>query len=604
MNKERKQHILRSTARTELPSSMIFVDTETKGVEIKPGTQKHTLWFGWACYVRVQKVKGVEQISEKWIRFETAGAFWDWVEGSIRARTRTWIFAHNWNFDAAILWVATIPLERGWECQKYINNKPPVIISLRRDPSTLFLIDTLNYFAMPLDKLGENIGIPKIKMPAPDATREEWDTYAHRDVEVIKSGVLQFREFVKQQDLGTFKPTLAGQAFMAYRHKYMTVPIMIHDRARVAELEREGYFGGRVECFHRGKVKGPLYLLDINSLYPAVMASQKYPHVLIKDYRGGTVTDLRTAMKTHGVMATVTLQTERPIFPKFDGLRLLFPTGEFTTTLTTPELRMALGMNEVVAVHHTAEYLMAPLFNAFVTDLYRSRLEFRKQGNDAFDWIAKYIMNGLYGKFGQRLGKWEEVEHIIPPDVLEWTEQDITTDIIYNYRVRMGVVQREMGKGEAYDAFPAIAAHVTAYGRLALWRLVVQAGRDNVFYCDTDSVVVNATGYKALRHEIHQKRLGALKLEGKFATGDFTAPKHYRLGKRIRIKGIRKNARKIGKDLYEQERFVSWDWLHAHGEDGYILIHTIRKQLTGKYTKGTVMPDGRIQPFVLGGASS
>lgn len=604
MTEKRKQHILRSTARTELPSSMIFVDTETRGVEIAPGTMKHTLWFGWACYVRVQKVKGVEQISEKWLRFETATAFWDWVEGTIRARTRTWIFAHNWNFDAAILWVATIPLERGWVCQKYINNKPPVIISLRRDPSTLFLIDTLNYFPMALEVLGKNIGYKKLKMPAPDATRQQWDAYAHRDVDVMKTAVLKLREFVRDNHLGTFKATLAGQAFMAYRHKYMTAPIMIHDRERVAELEREGYFGGRVECFRYGKVKGPMYLLDVNSLYPSVMAAEQYPHVLIKDTRGGTVGDLRTAMKTHGVIATVTIQTTEPIYPQYDGLRLNFPTGTFNTTLTTPSIKIALSRGDVIAVHHTAEYLMTTLFKAYVTDLYRARLAFRAENNDAFDLVTKLLLNSLYGKFGQRLGKWEETEHIVPPDVLEWTERDITTDIIYNYRVRMGVVQREMDRGEAYDSFPAIAAHVTDYGRLELWRLITLAGRDNVYYGDTDSLVVNATGYKALRPEIDAKRLGALKLEGKFKTGEFWAPKHYRLGNRVRIKGIRKNARKLGDNLYEQERFVSWDWLHAHGEDGYILIHTITKKLTGKYTKGIVMPDGRIQPFVLGVESS
>lgn len=34
---------------------------------------------------------------------------------------------------------------------------------------------------------------------------------------------------------------------------------------------RNSYYGGRVECFHSGKVKKKLYYLDYTSLYPSQM---------------------------------------------------------------------------------------------------------------------------------------------------------------------------------------------------------------------------------------------------------------------------------------------------------------------------------------------
>lgn len=599
MNKSRVQHVLKPMFRTELPSNLIFVDTETKGVAIDPTTQKHTLWFGWACHVHFQKSKTGESQIEKWIRFDTAAGFWDWLESCLRSRTRTWLFAHNWNFDAAILCVGTIPLERGWVCQKYINNRPPVIISLRRDDRTLFLIDSLNYFPFKLEKLGQDIGIPKLPMPDPEASQSEWDTYAKQDVLVMKTAILKLRQFVKDNDLGSFKPTLAGQAFVAFRHKYMSVPILIHDRKRVSKLEREGYFGGRVECYKQGEVKGPLYLMDVNSLYPSVMAANDFPHVLVDDYKGGTEEKLTEALENHSLISTVTITTDTPIYPLYDGERLQFPIGEFVTTLTTPELSIALQRGDIMTVHYTAKYLQTNLFADYVQDLYSARLEFRAEKNEAFDLVAKLLLNALYGKFGQRLGKWEERPDIIAPDVMEWIEADELTGIIHKFRIRMGVVQQEMSRGEAYDSFPAISAHVTAFGRLALWKLITTAGRRNVYYCDTDSVVTNKRGFDRLESLVDPLRLGALKHEGTFQTGAFYAPKHYTLGKRVKIKGIRHNARHLGNNLYEQERFVSWDWLHGKGEDGYILIKTIRKQLSVKYRKGTVLASGRIVPLEL-----
>jgi len=48
------------------------------------------------------------------------------------------------------------------------------------------------------------------------------------------------------------------------------------------KLEREGYNGGRNECFYIGTLNSQKYYkLDVNSMYPYVMQNNKYPVELL-----------------------------------------------------------------------------------------------------------------------------------------------------------------------------------------------------------------------------------------------------------------------------------------------------------------------------------
>ena len=107
-------------------------------------------------------------------------------------------------------------------------------------------------------------------------------------------------------------------------------------------------------------------------------------------------------------------------------------------------------------------------------------------------------MNSLYGKFGQRGRRYEELEDTYDMDVKSWTDVTHPEGIVTHYRQFGGIIQAFKDEGESTHSFPAIAAHVSAEARMELWSIINEAGRDNVFYCDTDSVLVNEDGYKNL----------------------------------------------------------------------------------------------------------
>jgi len=155
------------------------------------------------------------------------------------------------------------------------------------------------------------------------------------------------------------------------------------------------------------------------------------------------------------------------------------------------------------------------------------------------------------------------------------------------------------GVGECFDSFPAIAAHVTGYARMYLWQIMQQAGWGNYFYCDTDSLIVNEVGLCRLQNKIDKLLLGGLKIDSVGSTIKLMGLKDYSFGAKIVIKGIRKNAQKIGNNVYSQEKWPSFRGLLRSGQPESYVVETITKHLTREYHKGTVTPSGVVLPYEL-----
>lgn len=596
----RRAHYLKKNSKVELPIHMIFVDTETKGVKQNDKLEHHYLWFGWACHLRMRREGDKDYSREEWFRFSKAEHFWEWVCSKSLDRTRTWIFAHNWNYDAGVLDVSQWLSRFGFELVTYINDKPPFIVEFRGRNRTLRLIDTLNYFAGSLASIGESIGIPKMPMPELQSTKRVWDTYCKRDVGVIRAAILGFRSLVEEEQLGNFQMTLASQAMCAYRHRFMDKQILIHDDAEVCQLEREGYYGGRSECFFLGSVNEPVYYLDINSMYPSIMAACSVPTKLIKSRRRMDIETLQEWLETHAVMATVDIDTDTPLYPTRFNHRLVFPVGRFTTTLATPELREALERGHILSIGEVAIYEQAILFSSFVNTLYKLRQTYKRDGNTTYSYMVKILMNSLYGKFGQNGSKWYDVGITDNPFDGVQLLQETPQSEIHKYRCRLGMLQEYRRDGESDNSFPAIAATITSYARLLLWKLIEQAGRENVYYTDTDSLICNARGYNNLSHVLDSNTLGKLKVEDTADSAIFYGAKDYHFGKIEKHKGIKKSATRIGDNVWEQDRFYSWDYQISRGLDGYIPIERVRRTLHRVYQKGTPTPSGWVQPYVFG----
>lgn len=591
----RQPHWLTPNKKNEQPQHLIFYDTETIPEKRDDKSTVQRLVLGWAAYVTTDRIRGWEY--PVFYRFNTISEFWAFVLSKTRDKTRLYLFAHNQSFDFTVTQGFSVLRKRRWKLRKAIIEGPPTILSFRRGKRTIAVLDTLNYFRVPLKTLGEAIGITKGEMPEQIAADEKTSEYCKQDVTVILRAMQFYLRFLDENDLGNFQPTLASQAFAAYRHRFMQAGIFIDCNEQSLEISRAAYTGGRTETFYIGAFRRNLHLLDVNSMYPAVMRDNLFPNKLVGVYRHVEKDALKRAIRKFCVCGFFEVSTPVPVFPMRHSGRLIFPIGTFGAYLSTPEIEYALRNNLHIRAIKVAVYNKADIFSEFVNYFYSERLKFAASGNTAFAYFMKIMMNSLYGKFGQSGRVFDECGKTDDPEPKTWDEIDAETNELTTYRQLNGVIYALSRNAEARDSFPAIAAHVTSYARMLLWSFIMAANRGNVFYVDTDSLLVNDAGLSNLQRHISARDLGKLKYEASYDAGEIRAPKDYRWGDKERIKGVRKNAVKLAENVYEQDTFGNFKGMLRAGNLDEMVIRRTTKHLARIYKKGKVGVDGRVSPF-------
>lgn len=616
---KRFPHFLPKNKASQIPSNCLWFDTETKSKTDKLGREEQHLWFGYACYQR--RIKGTEWEAEQWLRFTEIGPFWEWVIARCRAKTRLYLFCHNGAFDLPVMDAFEQLPKHGFRLTSAVADAPPLILTWKRGgtgcpeykrlreeigPSvkpkpleTIKFVDTLNIWRLPLDSIGQSVGVRKLSMPQDNSPQDEWEDYGKRDVEVIQSVTKAWFKFIRENDLGGFSPTLASQSFNAYRHRFMPHPIFIDANPNAIELSRGSYVGGRVECFKIGRYTGEFYYIDVNSMYPSVMVSNKFPCRLVSVYKRPRPDEIEHWLKDHAMIVDCDIETDAPAYPVILNNKLMFPIGRFRVSLAKPEFEYAYRHGHVKNMHQIALYESAPLFKDFITEIYNMRLAAKEAGDEINSWLYKILMNSLYGKFGQRGRVYETVESCDPNEIWSRPSINMDTGVRTNMRAFGGIVQHQMNDGESRESHPAIASHVTSAARMLLWNAIAKAGRDHVYYCDTDSMVVDAEGYARMHDDIDDSKLGKWKLERQLSDLVIHGCKDYEFDDIIRTKGVRASALWIAPNRVEQVQFLGLAALLKEGQLRAPVVRQMTKTLKRVYDKARVYPSGDTSPWIL-----
>ncbi|MBA7571566.1 hypothetical protein ES708_13331 [subsurface metagenome] len=473
-------------------------------------------------------------------------------------------------------------------------------MSYRCDNRSILCLDNMNYFPVALKALGEDVGLPKLTMPDGAHSLKEWYTYCQRDVDIMYTAWREWLTFLRDQDLGTFGKTITSQAFNAYRHRFMMHPILVSVNKKATEIERSSYRGGRTECFQLGALpREDYYLLDINSLYPHCMKVNQYPtrHLYLK--YNPPLEFLERVLKNRCVIGDVLVTVDKPMFGVRHNGRLVFPVGTFRVTLTSSELARAISCGAVVQIYTLSVYHREFIFNDFVDYFYNQRLAFKKAGKPVYAYLCKKLLNHLYGKFGQRNEEWVFIGK--EPKPLDYVEVEIDAQTGKRYTVRCiaGQVCRTDKSVEGYNSFTAISAEVTANARMMLWDFIEKAGPENVFYTDTDSLLVNKTGYDRLAGDRSQTILGKLKLVQKTSKVVLHNVKDYQLGRKVKIKGISRTAEKVSDNEYitYQQQGVR---TALHNKNANAMTwRRVPKTLRRIYVKGVADQDRHVYPLIM-----
>lgn len=614
---------------TEVPSNLLFFDTESfEPIVSEDGNVKRLtlrMWCATAVRFDGDKVSRVEKATGS-----TPQEFAAFADNRCQREKPLWAFAHNANFDLTLLdfWAA---LEAGYwrhACgpedgsphgqhrkkafrgRLCMEDRPFFLYLMGRKGPVRF-IDSANYYPTALEAVGKSFGVDKMAMPDWGDSDAVWRAYCERDVLVLQTAIINLLRMWKREDCGVFRATAPGLALQNFKHTCdLTTPtgdkidLVIEPGHAATALERQGYMGGRVEAFYTGPVKQDVWLLDVNSLYPAMMQSQLFPRKRLKTMQAPSVDKLARHMIGYDCLAAVRLKTRIDTYPlRHHGVQY-HCNGEFDAVLCGPELRRALRSDHVVSCSEAVVYCMAPIFRSWVDRWFQRKLDAINKGDAGKGELelVKMILNSLSAKWAQK-GEFWETHHTRPP-CDEWgtyPQFDADRGELRIFRNVAQVWQEYVTGQEPEHSFPAISAFVTSYSREYMRDLIVECPPESVYYIGTDCLLVNLMGYEALKRLgwLHETNIGLLKVKGVYKDAEVFGTNHYRVGDKVIRSG------QHAKAVWVKGRgWVYESWQGARGTiaqrpDASIAIHkvTLKKERTSP--KGKRKPDGWHEPFRL-----
>lgn len=392
--------------------------------------------------------------------------------------------------------------------------------------------DSWSILPVALKHLGKGgIEFWKLEAKVRDQHMEEIKRYNKQDCVALWEAVYHFTS------LYGIKLTLAGAALdywsKHFEHEKPKSDVMFYERIKPY------YNGGRVQCFHKGVIKGVFHVVDINSAYPYAMT---HKHPISVAYSNHTPT------KSEKIIAQSLYRIEAI---SRGGLPFKDPKGALTFpddaeareyTITGWELQAAIDTKtlDYWKPLERRDFLKEIDFCDYVGHFYKMKAE-AKKGSLEYQF-AKLMQNALYGKFGACPDNYSSFG-LVPTDDIISTIQDPTTRLGRNegpwdWAGNLGEMALMQGKDPAtgennpvesqyYNV--ATAASITGFVRAFLWRHIckVRAAGGVVLYCDTDSIVYRLAGGKSTHPFALSKKLGDWSHEGLFEGGAIAGKKLY-----------------------------------------------------------------------------
>lgn len=298
---------------------------------------------------------------------------------------------------------------------------------------------------------------------------------------------------------------------------------------------RPYYFGGRVECFETGDLRGAFKAYDVNSMYPDVMKNALHPKGAIYDY----CADLHTLLSSEAPGFVYLDCHSNGALPIVENGKLQFPHGSRAFRITTHELRAAHELGLLHDAQIREGYLCREYgsFGEFV-DTWATEKKAAKIAKDRIgELFAKLMLNSAYGKFGAN-----------PENYFDWmfVKNDEGIPEGWDLHEDWGwmLVLRKPAPSREFSYFDvATAASITGAARAKLMRGLANSARP--IYCDTDSIIC-----ETLSEDVNDTRLGAWKLEAEGNRAIIVGKKMYALlQNKTMIKSANKGVRMDKKDF-------------------------------------------------------
>jgi len=329
------------------------------------------------------------------------------------------------------------------------------------------------------------------KFPSPrNFYRKECEIYLKQDCEGLLNVI---KEFIALYGWGL---TLASRSFAAIKESGYKMPrqrltnysAMFGDYDALDRHFRKWFFGGRVQCFKVGHIKGKIKYYDINSAYPFAMTKNHWAGDLASYYETNQIQHLTKAETACSLISLNCVSHGAfPVRAKDNSITFHEHKGKFHVTGHEFVMAKKLNLISEVEIENVHVPNSTANFGKFVRMVHKRKNEASKAGNKIQRLIHKLVMNSGYGRLAIDPRDWMD-HKIIPVGEYDrkmakegWSICERFEEMGFDFLERPTSIKKMVFHNVA------TAASITGYVRAMLMQAISSV--DVPLYCDTDSVI-------------------------------------------------------------------------------------------------------------------
>jgi len=482
---------IKPNAMSQSPNRMIYLQ-----VMALPGRLADSQTFHCAVTRSTRRFKKTHEIAPTSVLHHlTREALWTQVSAFTRKNDRTILVAYNLAEQLRLGQALLVLPALGWTLRRFSMHVDTAVVTWERDGAKLIMVDVKSWLPKALSTIAELVGHPLAEQPGPAAWRGDKLSWAESVCEVLDLSIGGLRDWIRDSDMGNWRPTGAGMAWANWRHAHYSHRVLAGGDSETTACEAASLGSGRAEAWRYGLQDSPPYIeWDLPLAYPRVALDAILPVAFF----GETFNRKLDQQLNHGdakrTLIRATVHQDLPVLGVKDDGHWVWPVGKLQGWWWDDELSLARTFGADITIERALIYRAAPVLKAWAEWIIPFIESPDSSGTALQRAAVKHWSRSLIGRFGLKYEDWRP--EFVPADPGIYTAY--LNDYDENVTNRLMVVgdQTWLSNERRYssESVPSIMSAIIAECRIRLWQLMLIAGLDHVIYVDTDSLICDQVG--------------------------------------------------------------------------------------------------------------